>query len=422
MSDSAQTARSAVSATPLSGVRVVLMRYSDFRMDSRVRKEASSLCQAGAEVSLVGVGNEVAPDQRDAPYAVHLITPHPAFVTPRLGREDIWWPLRVLVNLTYTRFAQWRHGRKTRSFGYIDERLVQVVLEQSPDVVQAIDAYTLRAAVEAKRGCDAALIYECLDLVGDVDYHDDVTNERWRRIECELVHQADAVVAVSRPMAEVLVERHGIEAPTLVFSGPWSAGGSRREPHRPPRVLFQGAFLPNRNLVGLVRAFALMKHEATLTLMGFGEQADSLRALAAELGIVHKVSVVPPVDPTEVVDAASEFDVGVICYRADTPNLVATVPNKLLDYLGAGLALVVSDLPGHRSVLDGTDAALFVDPASPIAIARGLDEVVSDLDLLRRMKEASALLAETYVWERQGEVLVDVYRGVLERKGRRSCG
>ena len=107
-----------------------------------------------------------------------------------------------------------------------------------------------------------------------------------------------------------------------------------------------------------------------------------------------------------------------ICYKGDTLNLRSTVPNKLMDYLGAGLALAVSDLEGHRSVLDGTGAAVFIDPASAETIAEDLSRLVNEPIRINEMKHAALETARRYEWSVQAERLIRVCESVLGRSSK----
>lgn len=384
----------------LAGVRIVILRENDFAVDARVRKQAATLAAAGAEVTLIGRGTVVAQELLDLPAQTVLIPHSSSNNVPRLGRESVWWPIRVAVNLTYGRVRKVAKLPRTALFG-IDEDMLAEALKCEPDVVQAIDTYTLATAIELKRRTGCGVVFECLDLVGDVDYHDDATNARLRVLEAELIHKADAIVTVSEPMASVLRERHGVEGVRVVYSAPVDQVCTARPVSSPPRLLFQGAFLENRNLRSLIESIALMKQPALLTLQGFGALRADLELLVEKLGVSDRVHFAEPVSPSDVVRAASRHDIGVICYQGDVKNLEVTVPNKLLDYLGAGLALAVSDLPGPRSVLEGSDAVHWVDPSSPEAIAEALDELCSDIDRISMMKYAALSLAPDLSWSQQ---------------------
>jgi glycosyltransferase involved in cell wall biosynthesis len=89
-----------------------------------------------------------------------------------------------------------------------------------------------------------------------------------------------------------------------------------------------------------------------------------------------------------------------------------------MDYLGAGLAVVASDLPGHRSILDGTGAAVLIDASSADTIAAALRSVVQDPARLGTMKRAAVLTAKRYEWSGEARKLVRLYEALSRPRGR----
>ncbi len=392
----------------LRGARVCILGASDFSMDARVRKQAATLAAAGATVLALGVGSSVAPDLVGVPFEVGLL--EPSFRQPRLGRDDVWWPLRVAVNLTYTKASTWWHlGRHVFSE---EMQLSSAARDFKPDIVHAYNIRTLPAAVRVKRLTGALVVYDCRDLYTDVEYVSERTRRKYREAEGQSIGHADAVFTVSEPFARILQDRYGIPCPTVIHNGPTIVMPTPRPTADPVRLFFQGAYRPNRNLVSLISAMRYLKGRATLTMQGFGDMEGRLREHVAASGLEDTVTFIAAAEPLRVVESASRFDVGIICYKGDTLNLQSTVPYKLMDYLGAGLAVAASDLPGHRSVLDGSSAGILIDPSSPESIAEALASLVADPQRVDTMKAAALELARTYQWEEQARRMLTVYESL----------
>jgi glycosyltransferase involved in cell wall biosynthesis len=96
-------------------------------------------------------------------------------------------------------------------------------------------------------------------------------------------------------------------------------------------------------------------------------------------------------------------------------NHVEAEPNKLFEYMAAGLPVIASDFPAWRELLDGVDCALFVDPTDPRDIARAIDWVVEHPeeaeDMGRRGRKA---IEERFNWEAEGKKLVGLYEELLD--------
>ena len=90
------------------------------------------------------------------------------------------------------------------------------------------------------------------------------------------------------------------------------------------------------------------------------------------------VLVLPPVPPELVEAYASSADVGVSPIVPSCLNYRYSLPNKLFQYMAAGIPVVASDFRQVREVVEGSGCGLVVDTTRPEAIARGIRRVLAD--------------------------------------------
>ena len=150
---------------------------------------------------------------------------------------------------------------------------------------------------------------------------------------------------------------------------------------------------------------------AVLVFRGYGALDGPLRHRARELGVEDRVFFVPPVEMHDMVDSARGADVGIIPYLPSCLNNRYCTPNKIFEYMMAGMAVATSDLPVMRQIVCGEQVGDVFDPLDPHAIARALDGIVEDPARLQAMKErALEAAARRYNWDREGLKLMEVYR------------
>jgi glycosyltransferase involved in cell wall biosynthesis len=368
-----------------AGARVLMLVTNDVSRDARVRKEATSLAGAGYDVRVVGVGTGAA--GADA-FRLSLVAA--ARDTSRLVK-----PLRILANI-----------RENRA---IARRMLLESLVEPFDIIHANDLDTLPVGVALARRTGARLVYDAHELSSEaVDLHPMIASARRRR-EARLVVHADTVITVNTLIAEEMANRYGIPLPTVVYNG-----ASRCEPmavpvHEPVRLLFQGQFFADRNLEELVHAMPLLKGRAVLTLQGWGGVEAALRALVQELRLAGTVVFAKPAEPEDVVIEAAAHDVGIINHLPLSLNHVYSSPNKLFDYMAAGLAIVASDLPVLRLVIEDAACGVLHPQAGPEALAEVIGRLVEDRETLARLKANAVSACRRYSWEAQSEVLVEAY-------------
>lgn len=252
------------------------------------------------------------------------------------------------------------------------------------DVVHANDFDTLPAGLLIARRFGARLVYDAHELYTEQEadpprLHRAVVG--W--LEGRLARRAHAVVTVNDPIARELARRLGLSAePYVVRNTPLLVEriGDRGDAAH-LRVVYQGAVGHGRQLHDLLDAARLTGDAARLTLRVVGVDVDELRDAAA-----GRVDIVDPVSPGELVDALVPFDVGLVVTRPLTLNDELATPNKLFEYLMAGLAVVVPRLPGVTPIVEQEGVGATFNPGDVHDLARILVELAGDRDRVRRLQ------------------------------------
>ncbi len=244
----------------------------------------------------------------------------------------------------------------------------------------------------------------------------------WKKLERSVVSRADAVIVPEPNRARIMLEEYGAkQLPAVAANIPPASGVLQRTDALRNRldlsnddiiVLYQGLLTSSRCLQEVTEAFCSLPEHFHLALIGRGSKqyADGLRrlALTGELpGRIHFLDWIPF---DELRDITASADVGVLLYRNKGRNNYYAAPNKLYEYLFAGLPLVSSDFPGLQAIIEGNGYGICADPSDSGAIAAAI--------LAASKIESGALLADRarkqFRWEQQAEVIFDVYRGLFE--------
>jgi glycosyltransferase involved in cell wall biosynthesis len=133
------------------------------------------------------------------------------------------------------------------------------------------------------------------------------------------------------------------------------------------------------------------------------------------LGVSARVFMVDPVPMADLVATASEADVGVVPYTAYSPGYYYASPNKLFEYMFAGLAIAVSNLPVLEKIVRDHDLGVVFDPSDPKHIAEQLNALVGNHDRLRACREnATRVSRDRYHWDHEGGKLIGLYRTLAD--------
>ncbi len=340
---------------------------------------------------------------------------------PRLGMATLLGKIRgrFLGRLDYiaavlsTQFATatsrfWRHLRD---------------MPVKPDVVHCNDLDTLLVGVLAKEHYGCRVVFDAHEFYPRSDPDGrrlDITF--FSLLERFLIRRADAVVTVNPPLAEAMREAYGLERVYAVPNAePWvedrapAPPGSQMERLAAGRVkfLFQGRFTPGRGIEELIEGWSEVDGtRAALFLRGPDNLwRQAAMRLVARLGLESSVYFLDAVGEAELVTAAAEANVGVIPYKPRIINDRLSCPNKLSQYLHAGLLVIANDLPYVKSVLSEADAGLFYSSAEPGTLAKVVHRVVAEPDLLKRSRQNALRFArERFNWQAQSETLYALYQ------------
>jgi len=186
-------------------------------------------------------------------------------------------------------------------------------------------------------------------------------------------------------------------------------------PEAAPIVLYLGGLMGGRGIEYLVRSMNAVP-DAHLVLLGSGHQAGELAEEARALGVAERVHLLPPVPSDDVVGYAASATVGVSPIVDSCLNYRYSLPNKLFQYMAAGLPVVASDFPQVREVVIGSGAGLVTDTRSPERIAKALSSLLADRGAAREMGERGRAAVEArYNWSTSAAALLAVYERVAAR-------
>lgn len=394
--------------------RALIISMSDLRHDSRVLKFARALHTADWEVTVMGLVAEAGDPLEERLDFAHLVrVPTSRVPYEATGRSDTGAarPSAARRALAWASRARWidsvRHfaGRMRESYLFY-----RAALPLEPTVALTCNPSTMLAGWLLKRRLHVRFVHDIREVW--TGQHEDVHlvyEFLYNLLETRLVRKADAVTAVNEFVGAELARRANIAEPHAILNGSIECLDPSASTKGPVRLLFQGRFAEDRGLPALLEAMSRVGDGAVLTLQGWGVLEPELRERINRLGLGDRIRIVPPAAPFEVVSSAARHDVGVIPYPLSTPNLRLSSPNKLFDYLGAGLAIASTDAPFMRRVVETHGCGVVFDASDLEAMTQALRDLVSDREAIARMKAASARACREYSWDGQAAKLVRIF-------------
>jgi glycosyltransferase involved in cell wall biosynthesis len=166
--------------------------------------------------------------------------------------------------------------------------------------------------------------------------------------------------------------------------------------------------IPHRGLEELIDAVPHLER-GVLVLMGWGVMEERLSQLVAARGLEDRVRMTGPVAQDELLHYTVDADVGVIPYQAVGLNNYYTTPNKLFEYMAAGVPVAGSRFPELIRFVEGLGIGRTFDPRDPQDIAAAINGVLGDEAAHTAMRERARAAATRLTWEEQVAPLLSIY-------------
>ncbi|MDG2331116.1 MAG: glycosyltransferase [Flavobacteriales bacterium] len=365
--------------------KVIVSVTNDLTTDQRVHKVCIYLHNQGCEVTLVGrrLSNSL-PIQRAYKYK----------------RMRLFFSTGALFYAEY------------------NKRLFLYLLFRKVDVLVANDLDTLLAnktAVKFKKKC--ALVYDSHEYFTEVPelVSRPKIQKIWEKIERKIFPKLDYIYTVNESIAKLYEEKYQKKIHVVRNMAPQfvaKKSHTKAELNLPMDkkiVLVQGAGINiDRGIEELLMAmdFLVGYH---LLIIGSGDVVPLLKERAKSRSDVSFIDKMPY---DEMMCYTAHADVGVSLDKDTNINYRFSLPNKIFDYIQAGVPILASNVVEVKTIVEEYKLGAIIPSHEPLDIAKTIRIIVEEMnkeDLLKNLKAAAAELN----WESESGVLDRIYHPLL---------
>jgi len=396
--------------------------------DARVIKTALTLARAGADVRVLGVSSsglrERAVSGSGAAGSGSAVFERLPVLPPRSVTSGyvMWAATRRFGRA----FPADRWKRSIPVTGYYHRAFLPALQELAPDVIHVHDIHLLAVVVEYAAGASPRphVVYDAHEFVAGLAVSGARTQrsvDGWAALERQFIRSADRVITVADGLADRLQALHHLDRrPAVVHNAPIAWGtdtdmgaGSSRSLRDECGIgadvmlaVYSGALSAARGVDTAVLALGLLPdlHLAVVAVPFPHPMEARLREIAVRVGAADRLHFVPPVPSHEVPSYLSQADVAVSPILGDSVSYDEALPNKLFEFLHAGLPMVVSDCRAVAQFVTDHGLGAVFRAGDPDDLARGLREVLVDPP-----HPDTTELRREYSWQGQEPHLIAVY-------------
>lgn len=398
--------------------RVAMVVLNPVLVDSRVLKTAQTVSKLGFQVCLYGMAWDATstPTRIEGyPFEI-LILPNPRFEMERSGK--------------------WSRDIQNQDWDGFTDVFAQYLWEQfeqkPPDIVHTHDMVGLAVGGKLHQDFEKrpfSWIHDIHEYVRGTTFIPESRRNFFTYIEEKFIHCPDALISVSQALIEILQDFYSLPTkPALVLNAPRR---SDFDPYHPkdirttlgipqevPLLVYTGNVKEDRDIETLVKALPMLPEvHLALVTNSSGSYVWELKRTAGKLGVTRRIHFHPYVPFFNITSFLRTATVGIHSWPRH-PNAEIALPNKIFEYMHAGLPSVVSDNRAMKEFVNQHDCGLAFETGDARSLAEAVTRALDRLRSDPSWRQSIQALSHQFSWEAQEPVIAGIYDDLAGHRGR----
>ena len=366
--------------------RVIISVTTDLVTDQRVHRAALTLHEAGYNVTVAG----------------------------RRQKKSLPLPTQVYATKRFKLLFE----RGALFYLFFNIRLFFFLLFRKADILYSNDLDTLLPNFIMSKLKRCKLYYDCHEYFTGMPELKGrpVVRGIWKSIERFIFPRMKNIITVNDSLAKIYSDEYRKQV-SVIRNLPMAAGKNmqsktKKDFHLPDKklIIFQGAGINIDR--GAEEALAAMHyvHDAILAFVGSGDVVPKLKRKASDENMSDKIIFIDKLQPEKLRQLTRLADIGLTLDKDTNINYRVSLPNKLFDYIHAGVPVLASPLPEVAAIVKGYDIGMLISDHSPKHIAAKINAMLADEGQIRKWKQNLERAARELCWEKEKERFLFLFR------------
>lgn len=364
-------------------MKIVLAVTNDLVSDQRMNKVANSLIKFGCDVTLVGrcLKNSMPVNPRNykTKRIFLLFTTGPLFYAE--------YNLRLFLFLFFSQF----------------------------DVYVANDLDTLPACYFASILRRKKLVYDSHEYFTEVPelIGRSFARNAWLSIEKFILPRLSFSYTVCQSIADEYKIKYGVTMQVVRNIPAINLSYKLKDLSFPFSniILYQGALNVGRGIEHIIEAMQFI-NDAHFLIVGDGDISQQLKTLTAQLQLQNKVTFTGKIPLEELINYTKLATVGISLQDDTGLSYRYVLPNRLFDYIHAGVPVLASALPEMSIILNAYNIGVLAENHNPTYLAEKLNFILNDTESRKIWKENLIFAKRDLCWENEEQKLESIYKSV----------
>jgi len=367
--------------------KIIVSVSNDLYSDQRVRKVCATLLEMGFEIQLLG--RELSDSQEISNRGYNI------------KRFSLWFAKGPLF------------------YANLNIRLFFYLLFHKADVLLANDLDTLPANYLVSKLKRLPLVYDTHELYTEVpELKGRFAKKVWERIEKAIFPKLENIFTVNKSIADIYNRKYHVEInvirnlPNRKFKDIYKSKEELGLIENQKYIILQGAGINiDRGSEELVLAMEYVK-DAILLIVGNGDVVPQLKKMVKSNNLSDNIIFISKQSPKMLKSYTYNSEVGFSLDKDTNLNYRYSLPNKIFDYIQAGIPILASDLPVIKNIIEEKDVGLICKNHNPKEIANNINKMLKE-DYKEKKKAQINTAAEELTWESQEHIMHKVYSKYL---------
>lgn len=244
-----------------------------------------------------------------------------------------------------------------------------------------------------------------------------VKRKIWKWIEDSIFPKLPVVYTVNNSVKNTYEKEYG-NTLSVIRNVPVSAEIAARplpEKWQGKKILLmQGAGINiGRGGLELLAAMRLLNNDYLLLYIGSGTEWHSIAEKRKEWQLEDRVEMIGKLPPSQLKQYTPLAHIGFSLDSFDDINYLFNLPNKIFDYIHAGVPLIATAIPEVKKIVDEYQCGTCIASLEPGTIASAIKNMLADAEVYNRYKTNCLIAARELCWENESEKLKAIYQPYL---------
>ncbi|MDD4847595.1 MAG: glycosyltransferase [Bacteroidales bacterium] len=238
----------------------------------------------------------------------------------------------------------------------------------------------------------------------------------WKLIEKLTLPKATQVITVNQSIANLFNKEYNLDVkivrniPDTIF-----ASNSEIVPNVPcPFIIYQGAVNVDRGIEEMINAMQWLP-DFHFLIAGKGDIVEQLQQYVATLEWNNRILFLGELPPETLKMYTKKAVLGISFEKDSCINYHYCLPNKLFDYIQAGIPVLVSNLPEMRHIVEQYQIGQFITSHQAADIATKIQQMYSNTQQMNLFRQNAVQAAKILCWDNESKILENILIPFLKK-------